>query len=111
MHGTKRVLKARMLAAGEDPPGRLELVNPAQSLQPGMIEQVLLGRDAVPVDALGDLDIAVQRIGYQVDRVVLTGKLTHGSRNILMTQHDPDGKGGDSRCPAHAAPPLCQRPE
>jgi hypothetical protein len=50
-----------------------------------MIEQVLLRRDAVPVDALGDLDIAVQRIGYQVDRVVLTGKLTHGSRNILMT--------------------------
>ena len=85
MHRAQGVLKARMLPAGEDPPGRLKLVNPAQSLQPRMIEQVLLRRDTFPRDALGDLDVAVQRIGYQVDRVVLTGKLTHGSRNILMT--------------------------
>jgi hypothetical protein len=34
------------------------------------------------MDALGDLDVAVERIGYQVDRVVLTSKITHGSRTF-----------------------------
>jgi hypothetical protein len=29
-----------------------------------MVEQVLFGGNAVAVDALGDLDVSVQRIGY-----------------------------------------------
>jgi hypothetical protein len=34
-------------------------MDPAQPLQPGVIEQVLLGGNAVTVDPLGDLDVAV----------------------------------------------------
>src|ERR1700682_403315 len=85
MHRAQGMLKSRMLAAGEDPPGRLELVNAPQSLQPGVIEQVLLGSDTAAVDPLGDLDVAVQRIGHQVHRIVLTSKLTHGSRTFLLS--------------------------
>jgi hypothetical protein len=60
-----------MLATGEDPPCRLELVDTPQSLQPGMVEQVLLRR-AVAVELFRDLDVAVEWIGHQVDGVVLT---------------------------------------
>ena len=85
VHGAERVLEARMLAAGEDPPGRLELVDPPQPLQPWVIEQVLLSGHAVAADPLGDLDVAVQRIGHQVHRVVVAGEISHEFGNILMT--------------------------
>ena len=42
VHGAERVLQPRVLGGGEDPPGALQLVNPAQPLQPGRVEQVLL---------------------------------------------------------------------
>jgi hypothetical protein len=57
-------------------------VNPAASLQPGMIEEVLFRGDALAMDALGDLDVAVQRIGHQVDGIVLAREITHGSRTF-----------------------------
>jgi len=61
VHRAERVLKTGVFATGKHPPCRLELVNPAQPLQPWMVEQVLLGR-AFPVQSLGDLDVPVQRI-------------------------------------------------
>ena len=51
--------------------------HPSQPLQPGMIEQVLLGGHAVSVDPLGDPDVAVQRIGHQVHRVISASEITH----------------------------------
>ena len=79
MHGTQGMLEARVLPAGEDPPRRLQLVDATQSLQPWMIEQVLLRRDTVPVDAFCDLDIAEQWIGHQVHRLVLASEIIHES--------------------------------
>src|SRR5438105_2347752 len=66
----QRVLEPRVLAARENPPGRLQLVDSPQSLQPGVIEQVLLGRLGVAPQPFGDLDIAVQGVGDQIDRVI-----------------------------------------
>ena len=79
MHGTQCMLEARVLPAGEHPPCRLQLVDATQSLQPGVIEQVLLRRDTVAVDTFGDLDIAEQWIGHQVHRLVLAREITHES--------------------------------
>ena len=79
VHGAQRVLKARVLSAGEDPPGRLELVDAAQSLQPRVIEQVLLRGNALAADALRDLDVAKQRIGHQVHCLVLASEIRHES--------------------------------
>ena len=79
MHRTQGMLEARMLPAGEDPPGRLQLVDATKSLQPWVIEQVLLRGDTVAVDAFRDLDIAEQRIGHQVHRLVLTSEINHES--------------------------------
>ena len=85
VHRTQRVLKARMLAAREDPPGGLQLMDAAKSLQPGMVEQVLFCGYALTVNPFGDLDVAMQRIGHQIDRVVLPGEIVHEFGNILMT--------------------------
>jgi len=70
VHRPERVLEPRVLAARENPPGRLQLVDSPQSLQPGVIEQVLLGRIGVAPQPFGDLDIAVQGVGDQIDRVI-----------------------------------------
>src|SRR5256714_13242089 len=82
MHGTEGMLEARMLSAGEDPPGRLQLVDATQPLQPWVIEQVLLRRDTVAVDAFRDLDIAEQWIGHQVHRLVLAREITHSRQHF-----------------------------
>ena len=37
------MLEPGMFSRGKDPPGRLQLVNLAESLQPGMIDDLLLG--------------------------------------------------------------------
>src|SRR5205814_8987921 len=85
VHRTQRVLEAGMLAAREDPPGGLQLMDAAKSLQPGMVEQVLFCGYALTVNPFGDLDVAMQRIGHQIDRVVLPGEIVHEFGNILMT--------------------------
>jgi hypothetical protein len=79
MHGPQGVLEARVLSTREDPPCRLELVDATQSLQPRVIEQVLLGGDAVAADAFRDLDVAQQRVGHQVHGFVLAGEIAHES--------------------------------
>src|SRR5207244_10037772 len=88
VHGAERVLEARMLAAGEDPPGGLELVDPPQPLQPWVIEQVLLSGNAVAADPFGDLDVAVQRIGDQGHRVVVSGEVRGGVGHRYTTYGD-----------------------
>ena len=84
-HRTQRVLEAGMLAAREDPPGGLQLMDAAKSLQPWMVEQILLCGHALTVYPFGDLDVAMQRIRHQIDRVVLPGEIVHEFGNILMT--------------------------
>ena len=73
VHRPQRVLKPRMLATGEHPPGRLQLMNSPQTLQPGVVEQVLLRGLAIAANPLGDFDVAEQWIGDQVHRVVPPG--------------------------------------
>jgi len=46
------------------------------------------------VDPLGDLDVAVQRIGHQVHRVVLAGEITHEFGNILVRRSFPPPLAG-----------------
>ena len=43
VHDPEPVREARVLRGREDPPGALELADPAQALEPGRVEQVLLG--------------------------------------------------------------------
>ena len=73
-----------MLAAGEHPPGGLELMNAAEPLQPWIVQQILFRGRARPMQAFGDLDVAVQRISDQVDRVILPGQIAHEFGTILI---------------------------
>ena len=75
VHCTEQVDKARVLRAGEDPPRALQLVDAAETLQPGTVEQLALAR--MTRAAFGDLDVAVQRIGDQVDLAEPAGRV-HG---------------------------------
>jgi hypothetical protein len=61
MHGTQEMGESRMFGAGEYPPGRLQLVNAAETLQPDRVEELTLARLTGPV--LGDLYVAIERIG------------------------------------------------
>ena len=69
--------EARVLGGREDPARALELADPAQPLEPGGIEQVLLGDVLVGEagdpglgrgQAFGQLDIPVDRVADEVDR-------------------------------------------
>ena len=79
VHGTQRVLESRMLRRGEHPPGALQLVNPAQALQPGAVDQILLrcvpGHAARP--ALRDAKVSVDGIAGQIHAGVLGKDLVH----------------------------------
>ena len=77
VHDPEAVGEARMLGGREDPARALELADPAQALEPGGVEQVLLGdllvgepgeRGFVGRKPLGQLDVAVDRVADQVDR-------------------------------------------
>ena len=77
VHHPEPVGEARVLGRREDPPGALELRDPAETLEPRRIEDVLLGdrlrgqagRGRLGRrDALGQLDVAVDRVADQVDR-------------------------------------------
>ena len=41
VHGPQHVLEARVLGRGEDPPGRLQLVDLPQPLDPGVVDDLL----------------------------------------------------------------------
>ena len=77
MHDAQTVGEARVLGGREDPAGALELADPAQPLEPGRVEQVLLGdvlvgqpgrAGLVRREPLGQLDVAVDRVADEVDR-------------------------------------------
>ena len=77
VHDAEAVGEARVLGRREDPAGALELADPAHPLEPGGVEQVLLGdvlvgqageRRLVGRQALGQLDVAVDRVADEVDR-------------------------------------------
>src|SRR6266568_7883337 len=79
MHGAERVLEARVLGGGENPPGALQLMNASEPLQPWAVDEVLLGRSSrhAARPALGDVQVAVDGITGQVDARVLVGKYCH----------------------------------
>jgi hypothetical protein len=54
-----------MLGAREHPPCRLELVDATETLQPDRVEQLALA--CLPGLILGDLYVAIERIGDEVD--------------------------------------------
>ena len=77
MHDAQAVGEARVLGGREDPARALELADPAQPLEPGRVEQVLLGDILVGEagdrgfgrrQALGQLDVPVDRVADEVDR-------------------------------------------
>ena len=76
VHHAQAVGEARVLGGREHPARALELADPAQALDPGGVEQVVLG-DVLRVEvrgaglgrreALRQLDVAVDRVADQVD--------------------------------------------
>ena len=77
VHDAQAVGEARVLGGREDPARALELADPAQPLEPGGVEQVLLGdvlvrqaggRGLGRRQALGQLDVPVDRVADEVDR-------------------------------------------
>ena len=64
MHGAQDMLKARVLGTGVHPPGALQLMNSPQALNPGMIDERLLGR-LLAVAGGGEGNVTVQRIADQ----------------------------------------------
>ena len=80
VHDAEAMREAAVFGGGEDPSSALQLADAAQALQPGAVEQILLGRLLVGVagggctlrgEALGELDVAVDRVADQVDRLEL----------------------------------------
>ena len=77
VHDAKAVGEPRVLGRREDPAGALELADPPEPLQPGRVEDVLLGDvlvgqpdrgRLVAGQALGELDVPVDRVADEVDR-------------------------------------------
>ncbi len=75
VHHPQAVREAAVLGGREDPASALELADPAQALEPGRIEQVVLGvasagrpraAASARLEALGQLDIPVDRVADQV---------------------------------------------
>jgi len=79
MHRTQRVLEARMLGGGEDPPCALELVDATEPLQPSGVDQVLLRRISLGAARTlpRDAKVSVDGIAEQVDPGVLLDALRH----------------------------------
>ena len=81
VHCPDRVLKARVLGGVEDPPGGLELVDPALALEPGVVQERLLGAGPV-VQLLGDAAVVVEGIGQQVYRLENALGIGHLDRHL-----------------------------
>ena len=69
MHRPEHVLEAGMLGRGKDPPGGLQLVNLPQPLQPGMVEELLLGNLVGP-PPFADRQNGRRKRDIPVDRIV-----------------------------------------
>ena len=76
VHDPQAVGEAAVFGGREDPAGALELADPAQPLDPGGVEQVLLGeflerqvhaRGGSRLQPLGQFDVPVDRVADQVD--------------------------------------------
>ena len=70
VHRPQRVLEARVLGGREHPPRRLQLVDASQALEPGVVDQLLLG-DARHAAGLGDPQVAIDGVAGEVDAGVL----------------------------------------
>ncbi len=75
VHRAQHVLKARMFGRGIDPPGALQLMNLAEPLHPGMIDEGLLG-DLARITSGRKRDVAVHRVAEQTLAVI--GSQRHG---------------------------------
>ena len=103
----------RVLGRREDPAGALELADPAQPLEPRRVEQVLLGdrprRAARPRadfgrrQALGQLDVAVDRVADEVDRAE---RVARASRPPASRRRSAQRPAGACRRRRPAAPPA-----
>ena len=80
MHHPEAVCEAAVFGGGEDPSGTLQLTDTTEALEPWAIEQILFGgllwgvaRGGCPIsrEALGQFDVAVDRVTDQVDRLEL----------------------------------------
>src|SRR2546428_14189506 len=79
VHGAQGVLKPGVLRGRENPPRTLQLVNAAEPLQPGAVDQVLLRRGPrhAARPTLCDAKVSVDRIARQVDPGILGRQLGH----------------------------------
>ena len=79
VHGAQRVLEARMLRGRENPPCALQLMDPAQPLQPRGIDEVLFrGSTSNPAGApFGDAKVSVDGVARKVDAGILGAGLLH----------------------------------
>ena len=77
VHDAEAMGEPRVLGRREHPAGALELADPPEPLEPGGVEEVLLGdllvrqpggRRLVRPQSLGQLHVAVDRVADQVDR-------------------------------------------
>ena len=80
MHNAEAMREAAVFGGREDPARALQLTDAAEALQPGAVEQILFGRlfwrvagsrGPLRSKALRELDIPVDRVADQVDRLEL----------------------------------------
>ncbi len=80
MHDAEAMREAAVFGGGEDPACALQLADAAQALQPRAVKQILFGRLFLSVargggplrsEALCELDIPVDRVADQIDRLEL----------------------------------------
>src|SRR5579863_10279958 len=74
-----------MLCARKDPPCRLQLVDAAEALQPDRVEELTLARLTGLI--LGDLYVAVQRIGDEVDLAEALRRAEGATRPRPLPRH------------------------
>ena len=92
VHHTQAVGEPAVFGRGEDPAGTLELADPTEALQPGRVQQILLGAGlggqpeggrVGRLEPLRQLDVAVDRVADEVggrERVAAHGRRVSGPR-------------------------------
>ena len=79
VHGAEGMLKTAVLSRGIDPAGALQLIDIAQTLHPGRVDQSLFGDFAFGLGN-GELDVAMDRVGDQRGAAVfMIAKLAHAN--------------------------------
>ena len=113
MHDPEAVGEPRVLGGREDPARALELADPAQPLEPGGVEQVLLGDVLVGQpggrrlgrgQALGQLDVPVDRVADQVDR----GERLPAHRSVRAPRSASRRSTGRRCPPGRGRGPACR---